>query len=277
MSPFFTLLPSRLRLLLGLLAAFSGWAPLWGQEPAAQPGLFGSEKVNDTALIGILYDLKQNQEREPTVGDVYLKTAAEFVREGWDESILNRFYRVTKPLYTTQIFIPIMGAEAAPSAFKVEKTVKPSRWIVHYKGQVSPPHAGTYRFVGLCDDLLAVAVNGQTILIGEYRTWRLKNHGWRDAPRDGPKTPSGDSVYGDWITLKQGEIVDLDIIIGEYPGGKFGGWVLIQEKGVDYPLDGAGKPILPVFQLAALPINAQDGKNVQATAAKENELWVCHQ
>lgn len=267
-------LPLPFPLITGLLLVIaSGGIPCHAQPEGAS--VFGSDKLNESALIGILYDLKQNQQHEPN-GDVFLATAAEFVREGWDESILNRFYRVTKPLYTTQIFIPVMGAEAAPTAFKVDKLVKPSRWIVHYKGQVSPPHAGTYRFVGLCDDLLAIAVNGETVHIGEYKTWRLKNHGWRDAPRDGPRTPFGGSVYGDWFTLKQDEIVDLDIIIGEYPGGKFGGWVLIEEKGVTYPMDNAGKPILPVFQLAAQPI-PREGQNMDATPAKPHELWRCHQ
>jgi hypothetical protein len=43
--------------------------------------------------------------------------------------------------------------------------VQPSNWIIHYKGQVSPPSAGTYRFWGTADDLIAVAVNGKTELV----------------------------------------------------------------------------------------------------------------
>jgi hypothetical protein len=41
---------------------------------------------------------------------------------------------------------PDMMAGVAPKAFGVEKTVEPNHWLIHYKGRVSPPENGRYRF-----------------------------------------------------------------------------------------------------------------------------------
>ena len=93
--------------------------------------------------------------------------------------MLNRYYRFSKPLYTTQIFIPDMNANEGPKAFGAEKLVKPSRWVIHYKGQVSAPEPGTYRFWGIADDVMAAAVNGKTVLVGQRRDMKMPKTAWR--------------------------------------------------------------------------------------------------
>ncbi len=230
---------------------------------------FGSTERREAALIGILYDLKQDQERRPKNAD-FQELLGRFVREGWEEEILNDYYRATRPLYTTQVFVPIIGADTAPRAFGVEDIIRPRQWVVHYKGQVRPPHAGTFRFVGLSDDLLAVAVNGKTVLIGEHGGSRLKNHGWREAPRDQIRTGSGLAVAGDWFTAREGEVIDLDVVIGERPGGQFAAWLMIQQQDVVYGKDADGKDILPVFQLAPAEV---PGREACARPAQPDELW----
>ena len=230
---------------------------------------FGSTERREAALIGILYDLKQDQERRPKNVN-FQELLGQFVREGWDEDILNNYYRASRPLYTTQLFVPEIGADTAPRAFGVEDIIRPRQWVIHYKGQVRPPHAGTFRFVGLADDLLAAAVNGKTVLIGEHGGSRLKKHGWRDAPRDQITTTTGPAVAGDWFTVQEGEVIDLDIIIGERPGGVFAAWLMIQQQGVSYGKDGSGKDILPVFQLVASELPPRE---TCARPARPEELW----
>lgn len=253
-----------------LLLCASGIFPAPAQEDDASPGYFGSQEKSESALIGILYDLKQNQKHEPQKAD-YPLVIGDFVREGWNEADLNKYYRVTKPLYATQIFIPRMNANEAPKAFGAEKQVKPSQWVIHYKGQVSPPKSGTFRFVGLADDIIVVAIDGKTVFIGTHPGSRLKDHGFDVSPHDGPKTPSGLAQWGEWLNLKGNEIYDMEVLVGERPGGQFGAWLMVEEQGVDYPRDG-GKPILPVFQLAEHPLPT--GREIpNATAAKPNEIW----
>lgn len=252
-----------------LVIALSAPSPAVAQDTQTAR-VFGATTRSEAALIGILYDLKQDQKHKPK-NEQYLELIFGFLREGWDEGILNEFYRATRPLYTTQVFIPLMNADEAPRSFGVQDIMQPRMWVVHYKGQVSPPHPGTFRFVGNSDDILAVAVNGKTELIAEYPKWRSHNHGWREAPRDGMGTPVGPAVSGDWFTVKEGQVIDLDIIIGEYPGGRFGAWLMIEEQGVTYEKNSQGKPILPVFQLSdsAIP----NGENPLARKSRPDELW----
>jgi hypothetical protein len=202
-------------------------------------------------MMGIFYDLKQTQDHKPSNVDAqsYWKVVDAFLSAKWDETVLNRYYRTSRPLYTTQIFIPNMNANFAPKAFGADKSVKPSRWIIHYKAQVSPPEKGTYRFDAGADDIVAVAVNGKTELVSPLR---------QDAIRVLPLTAWASSepregllCKGDWVELKKDEIIDLDVIIGERPGGNFNAYLMIEKQGVTYEKDKRNRAILPIFQVAA--------------------------
>jgi len=212
----------------------------------AQDAAFGSaEKQGQAALIGILYDLKQTQQREPTKENerTYRTVIADFLQSNWDEDILNRYFRVTRPVYTTQIFIPTINADQAPKAFGVSDIVKPRMWVVHYKGQVSPPVNGVYRFSGDADDIIAVRVNGRTVLVAGQPDCLPPASVWKASEHDGPNRRRP----GDWLSLKAGDIIDLDVIIGERPGGQFRALLYIEKQGSNL----AATP--PIFKLAPTP------------------------
>ena len=202
--------------------------------------------------MGIFYDLKQTQDHRPTGidPDGYSAILDEFMSRGWDESVLNRYYRISKPLYTTQVFIPNMNADNGPKAFGAEKTVQPSRWVIHYKGQVAAPEPGTYRFWGIADDIIAVAVNGKTVLVGNRRDLQLPRLNWQATERDGAHAGDGKLRPGDWMTIHDGDILDLDILIGERPGGIFNAFLMVEKQGGIYDTDRRGNLILPIFQIA---------------------------
>ena len=220
----------------------------------AQPeSSFGGHERKGATLIGIFYDLKQTQRRQPIPNAPahYESTIDEFVVSGFDEALLNRFFRAALPLYTTQIAMPDMSAAIAPKAFGVEGVVKPSNWIIHYKAQIAPPADGTYRFVGNVDDLLVVAINRKVVLVGNWPNTNLKKLNWKSNSTPGPTVAANTySKYGDWIDLKSDVPVDLDIVLGERPGGKFQGVILYEKKGETYPLTAKGQAILPLFQTA---------------------------
>jgi hypothetical protein len=103
-------------LIYGLLLGQSN-----GQEAKKDaPSYFGSQQSSEAALIGIFYDFKQTQQHLPMRRD-YFKVVAEFMKYGWDEGILNQFYRVTHPLYATSVFIPYIDAA------KLRTPLKPTR------------------------------------------------------------------------------------------------------------------------------------------------------
>jgi hypothetical protein len=214
---------------------------------ASRASYFGTDDRENAGLIGIFYDLKQTQTRENKRAN-FTEIVAKFIDSGWDEFVLRDFYRVSRALHTTQIFIPYMDARAAPEAFGVAQTVKPSHWLIHYKGQVQAPRSGRFRFVGLADDMLAVAVNGETSLVASHHNVKVPTR-WRSSVPTDTKGPCGPLIYGDWFSVKQGEIFDLDIVIGEIPGGGFGAWLQIQEEGVSYPESDTPHTRFPVFQM----------------------------
>jgi hypothetical protein len=230
--------------------------PLAAQERST----FGVTTQSEAALIGVLYDLKQTEDRQrsPIHTESYSRVIEEFLLKNWDERVLNRYYRVTRPLYTTQIFVPMIEAVAAPRAFGVERLVQPSMWVIHYKAQVSAPSGGMWRFVGSSDDLLAVAVNRRTVLVAARSSVQMPRLNWRAKEPDGAMAANNQLRYGDWISLKEGEIIDLDVITGERPGGGFNAFLVVQKQGGTYAQGSGGHPILPIFQVAPFNTPASD-------------------
>jgi hypothetical protein len=241
-------------------------APLRSEEITE----YGSEKASESALIGTLYDCKQTQKREklPINGSIYDKLVNEFLSSKWNEAVLNRYYRVAKPLYTTQIFIPLSAATRAPKAFGVENVVAPSFWMVHYKGQVIPPSSGRWRFWGYGSEVCSVAVNGETVLSSNWIESRKLNPiptpdlKWTSSAPPGRPVHRGLLTAGTWMNLKVDEIIDLDVLIGERAGGNFSSVLLIEKEGESYEMKD-GFPVFPIFQLAPYT-TPEPGKNQAA-------------
>lgn len=223
---------------------------------AQAESVFGARKKKSGALVGIFYDLKQTQQRQPVPNALenYPKALDEFMVAGFDETLLNRYFRAALPLYSTQFSVQSMSAAAAPQAFGVDSVVKPSLWVVHYKGQISPPADGTYRFVGGADDVLIVAINRKVVLAGQLPTTKFPKLNWTQPSDAGPRVAAmNEAVYGDWLDLKANTPVDIDLLVGERPGGVFYGVLLYEKRGETYPKNSNGRAILPLFQLAPQP------------------------
>ncbi len=253
---------------LGLLATATLHA-----EPNA---LFGTESKQG-GLIGIFYDPKQTQDQKPTGvhADTYADLVDEFVRDGWNEAVLDKYFRAVKALYTTQIYIPRQKADIAPEGYGVEKFVRPGCWFVHYKGQISPPEDGVYRFVGDSDDILAVAINGKTVLYAPL--WKPKQPVW--TPPDPEFKSRGGGwpfVAGEWMTLKKDEPVDIDILVGERPGGEFEAFLMYQKQGVTYEWQG-DRIVLPIVQLAPFDTPPAPRGQQAPPFLKNNEVWKSYQ
>jgi len=96
-------------------------------------------------------------------------------------------------------------------------------------------------------------------------------------PAQAASFAAGGTTFGRVETL-QGKIIDLDILIGEYPGNAFGAWLLIEKKGAKYPTTVDPKygeqQVLPVFQVRKKTI-ATKSKDVPFST--DAEPWVCHQ
>jgi len=232
---------------------------------------FGTSGGTEAALIGILYDLKQTQQGNPSgvTERSYPSVIGEFLESEWDEGILNAYFRVSRPVYATRIFIRTISADQAPQAFGVDDVVEPRLWLVHYKGQVEAPMDGVYRIAGFADDFMAARINGKTVLVSGRHDCIPQNYTWESPAPDGMHVGNGMVRYGNWISLKKGQVIDLDVLVGERPGGIFSAWLYIQRKGETYPMEGMN-PVLPVFQFSETPVQNSD---VRFAPPRPSSVW----
>jgi len=255
---------------IGLQAAFALHA---AAQEVEEQNYFGKRESTGGTLIGTIYDFKQTQKRESTRvggGQDYVDIIEEFLNKNWDESVLNRFFRSSRPLYTTQIFIPLMSAAEAPKAFEVEDIMEPAAWVVHYKGQVSPPEDGAYRFIGWSDDLIVVRVNDKIVLGAGLM--RMLDNVWKpEIPGHAGRAGNGHLVVGDWVVLKKDEPVDFDVLVGERPGGQFCAFLMYEKSGVTYKEE-HGQKHYPIFQLAPAEA-AEPAPNYAPPYTKTDKYW----
>jgi hypothetical protein len=254
--------------------------------------LMGMTNKTPNTLVGTYYDLKMTPDRMPVIMDeeIYAATLRNFVDRSWNTSVLEAFFQAPGKKYTPALMLPTMGADVAPTAFKVSDVSKPSYWVVHYKGEMCAPESGNFRFVGLGDDVLVVRANKKVVLDACWPVMTGLQQRAADASRAsyGPTTrrvtnweskapetglfPLVNRVayYGDWIPLRKGERVPIEILLGESPGGEFSCALLIEQEGKayqkltvpagtvgglggSYKYPGGTRNILPVFKLADIP------------------------
>jgi hypothetical protein len=153
---------------------------------------------------------------------------------------------------------------------------------VVYRGMVTPPRSGKYRFVGAGDDVLVVRFNGKHVFdhgftsgtTGVYLAGNgikvLKEEAEDDnmlakLKKDYPmKLPVqfheyestrnwngaiGGLAVGKEFEAEAGKTYPIEILISEIPGGLFCASLLIEEIGQKYTASPSGAPIFPLFRL----------------------------
>lgn len=218
---------------------------------------FGGHDAHGGALVGTYYDFKFTRDGKDAknVDKAYADDITRFVKAGWHEGILDKYLQGPRQLYATEIFFPTIESADAPTAFGSPKPGAEGKWIVVYKGYVSPPESGTYYFVGAGDDDLIIRFNGKLVLF---------NCEHIDAPEGNLTNFRGTKAYGTALYRYEGEVLSyakgmpmdveagkdylLEILIGDDVPSKTFAKILIEKKGMDYRKDG-GSPVLPIFAL----------------------------
>jgi hypothetical protein len=79
--------------------------------------------------------------------------------------------------------------------------------------------------------------------------------GWESSAPEHRKYTLGRGLFrvGDWFELKPGEPVEMEVLVGEIPGGGFYSMLCVQQEGIDYPEREIGGPLLPVFKTLETP------------------------
>jgi len=227
--------------------------------------LFGFTEAFDGSMEGTLVDFKQDNEGEPTgIGaGQYWGLVKEFAgRKSWDVSALNDYFLVGKKLYATHVYYPMMSADAAPTAFGVADKVQPSRWIIVYRGVCKAPRSGSYRFWGYADDVLIVRMAGKLVFDGSIHVAQRGQSELVEAEvHKNYPLGNGQAVVGEWFETAQGQTMTVEIILGEQPGGGFGAFLFIEEKGEKYDEDQWGRPILPLFHTVKTDLELKENRN----------------
>lgn len=233
--------------------------------------MFGVRGGGD-GLIGTFYDLKQTFDRKPSEmqmlpGEPFdpqskeamrYKTIVDRFTNSWNPNVLAPYYRAPAKLATTQLFIPKTLADTATTAFGVEKECVGRRWLVHYKGQIIAPKDGKFRFVGSGDDILVVRIRSANVLEGSFPAYRVMEK--INTEMNAGAAPVCPLVAGKWIDMRRNEVIPMEVLIGENPGGDFTSFLLIEEQGAEHP-PGA----FAVFQLKKADIPTGDAPAYQGT------------
>ncbi|MFM7241650.1 MAG: hypothetical protein ACKO3A_06045 [Opitutia bacterium] len=233
-------------------------------------GAFGASFKRPNALEGTLYDLKFSPSGKALGADqaeriAQIQKAFETMDRNWSgtKALLDGRYRQAElKLYASNIFIPPRSAAEATKAFDCEKEIQAPGWLAYYEGNFSPPVTGKYRFVGLGDDIMVVAVGGKTVLSTFWPNSKLNvtrfEPDW--LPKDAKKTDgqglrfpphAGGRYSGEWLELRKGQAYRIQIAFGESYGGLFSAALLIEQQGVTYPTAGRDTQ-LPIFMLEPL-------------------------
>ncbi len=71
---------------------------------------------------------------------------------------------------------------------------------------------------------------------------------WRSPEAPGSQAADDPLRAGDWMPFGPDQVADLDVIIGERPGGQFNAFLMVEKQGETYPKDSRGRPIFPIFR-----------------------------
>lgn len=237
---------------------------------ALELNLFGGDKGSGNELEGTFYDLKMepdgtpndmaqivdglDQKAEKKQNDEYAEVLRNFLNS-WNPSRLEKkFFKAPKSKFATTFMVPYMSAEEAPKAYGVQDVVKPKRWVAYYHGKFAAPETGRYRFRGIADDAMLVQVKGRVVIDASLGNKRYSD--WESKDPKSRKIKTGREsglVIGDWFHMTKGKPTDIEVVIGEQPGGIFYCRLLIEQDGVDYPKGKDGGPVLPIFKTQEIP------------------------
>jgi hypothetical protein len=217
--------------------------------------MFGSEQTIGNDFVGTFYDLKRGRSGNTIAMDEYqyADELTKFCNSGWKDSALAKFYRSPRKLYTTTFAVPHVPSSLAPFAFGEPNTIA-CQWAVHYKGMLVYPEDIKFRFWGQGDDVLVVRVGGKIVLDASIDSARFNARSfagkWVSSATKNRQWYLGNTLAwgGDWIELKAGEPLEMDVLIGEQPGGQFCAMLLVEVDGVEYETNPQNQKLLPIFR-----------------------------
>lgn len=163
------------------------------------------------------------------------KVVSEFLNKDWDESVLKRYYMAQDSLTAFQFYIPYADPTSALKAFGVEKEIKPTHFVIHYKGYVKAPRDGEFRFrsdPGTSQCGLYIRYDGMNVL-GTPQSVFHDMSSFRYPPIPGDKDGPRRGV-GRWFRAEAGKRVPVEFLLENGPSG-LTAMVFIEERSPEKP------------------------------------------
>ncbi len=288
MPPITTDVPTQLTEMAGMGGQGVAFATSGGGlDGGGSPGgvqLFGLKEKAVDALVGTFYDMKQTRSAKPNNMDpeAQAQELVGFVRGGWSDSRLQKYFKGPDVLYAKQVAIPLTGANEGPKAFNLAGKVKPEMWIVLYQATVIAPRNGTFHFVALADDYCYIRFNNRLAMDAGWMSEDVVKHqalyqySVDYHPPSKPRHRDAGFVKGPGITVKQGQICNVAILIGEAGGVLMGAQVMIEWDHTDYEKDPkTNSPILPLFRVGEVAPPPRD--HILGPFKSGGEIWKVNQ
>ncbi|RKX39824.1 MAG: hypothetical protein DRP64_13685 [Verrucomicrobia bacterium] len=218
--------------------------------------MFGNTQSIGNDFEGVVYHLLYDRKGGPApMGpDMFREVLRKYVLSGWKDSVLARYYRLPKKLYSTYIVVPPIPTALAPGIFGASG-LEDYYLFVKYEGQLVYKEDIRFRFWGIGDAYIFVNVAGKEVLMSTWQPLHSAYFDWWQSSAGGDRTyilGNQRMVVGDWIELKAGEPVDMKVLFGEWHGGYVSGMLLVEVDGVEYPHGRHNGPLLPIFKTAEL-------------------------
>lgn len=235
-------------------------------------GIFGGEVSIGNDLEVTYYDLKRTRAgRYKVIGnDEWRAAFRKFFKDDWDTTVLSRYYRAPQKRYASCVVMPATGSYMAPAAFG-EGDAPGTYWLAHYQGAIVHPEDITFRFWVSAEDSLAIRIDEKVVVAASFvdhtasamRSERsIESYGalWEADTMDSLKyvISNGRATVGNWITLKGGEPLPMEIVLTDNGGFGFTAIVAVEVKGVEYERSVWGGPLLPVFKTSDIPRDLLD-------------------
>jgi hypothetical protein len=239
-------------------------------------GSFGFTARKGGMLAGKFYDLKQlsGKKTSGVTPDTYGDVVREFLQANWNESVLAKYYKAPKSLYLSQVYIPIIPATEAPDAYGVGRSVEPKCWVALYKGTVAAPYTDNIRFWGYADDVMLVRVGEQVVLNGSRFDTQSKLQMPKELTQVSRYTcGNGALVNGPWIQVTAGKPLDVQVLIGERPGGAFCAFLALERQSTPPKPGPDGRPLFDLFRLANAEIDVVPEANKLGVVNDKAPVW----
>lgn len=199
--------------------------------------LFGLVGATNNRLTGYIYDFTQLSNGKPSAYKAKYGESncawldplvSQFVKRGFPESMLEKYYRGPEKLGVHQILIPCSKDNTAPKAFGAEGKMSGGAWVIVYKGRVCAPETGEIRFCGTADNYLGVRFDHKNVLYyasGGQALSEIELSPTKAIP--GLRLPIAE---GRWQKVEKGKWYDMEILIGD-AGGVFSAVMYYERKG----------------------------------------------